>query len=219
MIFSNTRKLTLSAWLKNNNFSAYHNNLRLQKFLFFYEAFSKVDGDKKADFTHLKGYKNGPVFSTVWGDCTKEEWNFEKKADECFEKYGDSVNQKIAKQCSFIVSTLSESELSELTHAMNIWNCKKEYINQGVSQVPLDEKDFNQDDVHLIEELNNIYPIEMINSSRIINIDNFYFVINQNKFQELTEKHFDVLSTIIKNEELHNPVFIDIDESGQLIID
>ena len=102
---------------------------------------------------------------------------------------------------------------------MNIWNCKKEYINQGVSQVPLDEKDFNQDDVHLIEELNNIYPIEMINSSRIINIDNFYFVINQNKFQELTEKHFDVLSTIIKNEELHNPVFIDIDESGQLIID
>ena len=219
MLFSDARKLTLSGWLKNYNNSVYYNSLRLQKFLFFYEAFSQVDGDKDADFSNLKGYKNGPVFSKVWGDYTKEGFTFGCKAEEYFEKNFEKVNNDRALQCAFLVATLSESELSALTHIMNIWKSQEEWIIKGASQVPLYEKDFNQNDFNIIKSLQDMYPVDLINSSKIIPIDNTYFVIKDDKFQELKEEHFDVLSSIIKNEELHNPVFIDIDESGRLIID
>ncbi len=67
MIYSNDRKRCLSGWLHQNSTIAYNTALKLQKFLLFYECFSKVSGEK-ADFGHLRGYKRGPVFSQVWGD-------------------------------------------------------------------------------------------------------------------------------------------------------
>jgi len=219
MINSNVRKLTLSGWLKKNSIIAFHSSLRFQKFLFFYEAFSKVDGDSDADFSGLKGYKNGPVFSTVWGDYTKESYAFEREADECFEENSEKVNNDRALQCAFIVMTLSESELSALTHIMNIWKSQEELINKGILQVPLYETDFNQNDVDLIKSLQSMYPVSLINSSKIIPMDNIYFVVNEDSFQKLNGEHFDILSALVKNEELHNPVFIDIDESGCLVID
>ena len=69
MIYSNERKLYLSGWLKNNDNTSYETPLKLQKFLLFYEAFTKVSGETP-DFSHLRGYKKGPVFSNVWGDYT-----------------------------------------------------------------------------------------------------------------------------------------------------
>lgn len=53
MVSSNSRKLTLSAWLKKHRESEYNSPQKLQNFLFFYEVFSKVAGDDKADFDHL----------------------------------------------------------------------------------------------------------------------------------------------------------------------
>lgn len=77
MIISNNRKQYLSGWLKNNYYSAYETPIKLQKFLFFYESFSKVR-DQIVDFSYLKGYKKGPVFSQVWGDYTKERDEFDQ---------------------------------------------------------------------------------------------------------------------------------------------
>ena len=71
MINSDDRKLELSGWLMENDEDSYNDPLKLQKFLFFYESFSKANG-KPADFDYLRGYKNGPVFSSVYGDYTKE---------------------------------------------------------------------------------------------------------------------------------------------------
>ena len=219
MIYSNARKLTLSAWLKRHRKAEYDIPLKLQKFLFFYEAFSKVAGDKKADFDHLRGYKNGPVFSNVWGDYTKDRWDFEQVADMYFEKYGETVDIARALQCSFIVSTLSERELSALTHEMNIWKSQEKFINQGCYQVSLRESDFNEHDFHMIELLGRIYPVEMIKTSEIVRVDNYYFVLSRDDFTRLTEEHQDVLMSLTDNAELHNPVFVSIDEEGCLLID
>lgn len=52
MIYSNDRKRCLSGWLHQNSRAAYNTALKLQKFLLFYECFSKVSGEK-ADFGHL----------------------------------------------------------------------------------------------------------------------------------------------------------------------
>ena len=81
MINSNTRKLTLSGWLRKNNPREYDSPLKLQKFLLFYELLSKTAGEQ-ADFDHLRGYKRGPVFSNVWGDYTKERISFNEAVEK-----------------------------------------------------------------------------------------------------------------------------------------
>lgn len=219
MVYSNARKLTLSAWLKRHREAEYNIHLKLQKFLFFYESFSKVAGDDKADFDHLRGYKNGPVFSNVFGDYTKERAAFERKAEACYELFGKKINPVIALQCGFIVATLSEQELSALTHEMNIWKSQEKYINMGCYQVSLSESDFNEHDYDMIRMLGEMYPVEMIKSSEVMRVGNSYFVLNKSDFTKLTEEHLDALMSLAGNSELHNPVFVSIDEGGCLLID
>ena len=218
MINSNNRKLCLSGWLKHNNEQEYNTPLKLQKFLLLYEVFSKVAGES-TDFSHLKGYKRGSVFSHVWGDYTKERMAFDVAAEECYTCRKADINESRAKKCAFIVSTLSEKELSELTHKMNIWKSKENRIMRGEYQVALSERDFNQEDIELVSLLENMYPIEMIDESRIVSIDNHYFIFNKADVSRLTEAHFDILSTLVESEELYNPIYVEMDEEGRLLID
>lgn len=53
MLHSTKRKLALSGWLKQHNWNEYDTPLKLQKFLLFYELFSKTDGDE-AEFSDLR---------------------------------------------------------------------------------------------------------------------------------------------------------------------
>ena len=70
MIISNNRKQYLSGWLKNNYYSAYETPIKLQKFLFFYESFSKVR-DQIVDFSYLKGYKKD-LYLVRYGEITQK---------------------------------------------------------------------------------------------------------------------------------------------------
>ena len=86
-------------------------------------------------------------------------------------------------------------------------------------QVALSESDFNAEDAELISLLEQMYSIEMIESSDIVSVDNHYFVFNKADTPKLTEEHFDTLSILAENEQLFNPVYVDIDEEGRLVID
>lgn len=218
MIYSNARKLALSGWLRENGRAEYNSALKLQKFLLFYEAFTKVDGES-ADFDHLKGYQRGPVFSTVWGDYTHERYAFDEAAEKAYASHADMVTLSRAEKCKFLVSILSEKELSELTHRMNLWSSKESRIMRGEYQVELCESDFNDHDFHFIQLLDQMYPLSVIEQSTIIEIDNHYFLFNKRDASKLTEQHFDVLSAVAEQEELINPVYVDLDEEGRLVID
>ncbi len=218
MICSNERKLCLSGWIKKNNQQEYNTPLKLQKFLLLYEAFSKISGETP-DFDHLRGYKRGPVFSNVWGDYTKERLKFNQAAEDCYTKNKSPINILRAKKCAFIVRTMTEREMSELTHKMNLWKSKEQRIMDGEYQVDLCEKDFNSDDEQIMTLLDKIYPMDMIENSEVINLDNKYFVFNKTDIEKLTEEHFDTLLSLSEQEEIYNPVFVDIDEGGRLIID
>lgn len=218
MIYSNERKLSLSGWLKENNNTSYDVPLKLQKFLLFYEALTKVSGEKH-DFSYLRGYKKGPVFSNVWGDYTKERAEFNMAAQRAYDKNTEYINVDRAEKCAFIVSTMTEEELSDLTHQMNLWKSKKDRIMSGEYQVDLDESDFNYNDEKLINALDAMYSTKMVKNSKIIMLDKKYFVFSKSDSKLLTEKHFDIMLTLAENEELHNPVFVDIDEEGRLLID
>ena len=218
MIYSNERKLCLSGWLKENNETSYNTPLKLQKFLLLYEAFTKAAGEQP-DFSHLRGYKKGPVFSNVWGDYTKERVAFNIAAKEAYESKKYDINVERAKKCAFVVKTMTETELSELTHKMNLWKCKESRIINGEYNVDLFEKDFNTEDESMMRLLDNMYSVDMIDNSVIINLDKNYFVFSTSDSQKLTEEHFDVLMTLSEEENLHNPVYVDIDEEGRLLID
>lgn len=218
MVNSNRRKLALSGWLRQHSRNEYDTPLKLQKFLLLYESFSKVSGETP-DFGHLRGYKRGPVFSNVWGDYTKEREAFNEAAEESFRRGLSEINEERAKKCAFVVGVLSENELSELTHTMNLWKAKERRIMSGEYQVDLDERDFNENDSRLISMLDAMYPIDLIDDSEIIEIDNHYFVFRKSDTRRLTEEHFDILSILTEKEQLHNPVYVEIDEGGRLIID
>lgn len=218
MIYSNERKLCLSGWLKENSEASYNTPLKLQKFLLLYEAFAKTSGEQP-DFSHLRGYKKGPVFSNVWGDYTKERAAFNAAAVEAYEAKKDDINIERAKKCAFVVNTMTETELSQLTHKMNLWKSKEPRIMRGEYNVDLYEKDFNEDDKTMIRLLDEMYPINMIDNFVIINLDKNYFVFSSEDSQKLTEGHFDALMTLAEQENLHNPVYVDIDVEGRLLVD
>lgn len=219
MIHSNERKRCLSGWLRKNNKTEYDTALKLQKFLLLYECFSKMSGEKP-DFEYLKGYKRGPVFSQVWGDYTKERVTFDKAVDESYSSKGQEiVNENRARKSAFIVQILSENELSELTHSMNLWKCKEKRILEGEHQVDLDENDFNENDIKIIDTLDKMYPMELIENSSVVQIDSHYFIFNKNDRPKLTEQHFDTLSSLAEDDQLFNPIYVEIDKGGRLIID
>jgi len=218
MLNSNSRKLILSGWLQENGISEYRASLRLQKFLFFYEAFSKVENDV-ADFSSLKGYRRGPVFSPVWGDYTKDRGEFDEKSRELYQNSPEIVDGVRAQRVHFIVSSLTEDELSQLTHKMNIWKSQERRILSGERQVELHEADFNDRDYALISSLEKMYPTEMVQNSGVINARDKYFVFSNSDIKQLTAQHFDTLDLLSQKDDLHNPVYVSIDEDGRLCVD
>lgn len=218
MINSNERKLCLSGWLEKYHEDAYETPLKLQKFLFLYEAFSKTAGEQ-ADFYHLRGYKRGPVFSTVWGDYTKDRAEFNEAAEKAYSKHPDKINADRAKKCAFVVDILTEKELSSFTHRMNIWKNKENRIIEGEYQVGLDEKDFSENDKTMMETLDSLYPDELINNAEVIKTDKNAFIIKKTDMERFTEFHMDTLASISEKEDLDNPVYVEIDDDGRLLID
>ena len=218
MLHSNKRKLTLSGWLKEVNEEIYNSSLKLQKFLFFYEICSKVEKDDY-DLTSLRGYKNGPVFSTVYGDYTKERDSFDSVSKSFYTENSNLINNDRANQCLFIVNSLSEKELYELTHEFNIWKAKEKRILSEERQVSLSENDFNKDDEELLCTLKSMYPSSLVEKSKILKIDKKNFVFSNEDYKKITVQHLDTLLMLSDKTELHNPVFVSIDPEGCLEVD
>lgn len=213
MIYSNQRKLALSGWLRANHIEEYDNPFMLQKYLLFYECFSKVAGDK-ADFEYLRGYERGPVFSQVWGDYTKERREFDQKAEEAYRSEVYDINEIRAKRSGFMTEILTEQELSELTHTMNLWKSQSDRIRNGERQVTLYESDFNEGDRQMISTFVIMYPDEMIDDAYPIKVGQKRFIFHKNDVSRLTEQHRDMLSELAERNDLYNPVYAEIGERG-----
>ncbi len=218
MIYSNDRKLILSGWLHENNDRAYCSPLKLQKYLFFYESFCKTE-NMEYDFDRLRGYKRGPVFSTVWGDYTKDRKEFNQVSAEKYRAHKSELIESYARRASFVVSILSEKELTQLTHKYRIWSARSQQIMTGAQQVDLRDSDFGQEDYQMTKMLEMMYPDDMVENSAVIPIDEACFVFSKDDIPKLTEQHFDTLSLFAEKADFQNPVFVEIDESGGLILD
>ena len=215
---SNRRKLALCGWLQEHQREVYESSLKLQKFLFFYEVFSKTEGEN-ADFRNLQGYERGPVFSTVYGDYKHEKPELDQVSMSIHQDGLVKINQDRAQKTSFMVKSLTENELTDLTHMFHIWRAKEDRIMSGERNVPLSEKDFNENDEELISQINAIYTKELVQNSIIVSVGEKNFVFSSDDYNKLTEKHHETLLGLSTNPEINNPVFVEIDKRGRLIVD
>lgn len=204
---------------KKNYSNEFYSSLKLQKFLFFYEVMSKVEHDS-FDLSFLRGYINGPVFSAVYRDYIYRNQEFVETADQAFNKHPQLVNTLRAEFASFLVRILNETDLSLITHELNIWNAREKDIQMGkIKNISLTPEDLNAHDVQLLTDLRNVYSPEYIHSVIVISIGGKNFVINQDDLPKLTDDTQDVFLSLANEDSLQNPVYVSVSHEGVLLVD
>lgn len=71
----------------------------------------------------------------------------------------------------------------------------------------------------MVKQLYSLYPTDLIQQSSIISIGNYNFVLRKDDLDRLTDDQYAILSLISETTELHNPVYVEVDEEGKLIVD
>lgn len=217
LINSDIRKLALCGWLKTNNKPVYNNPKKLYIFLFFYECFSNVENDNP-DFNSLVRNISGTVFSNVLTNYTKNRDEFDEKSVRAYEEHSELICSDRVETSNFIVSILTENELLALIQAMNIWSCKNSEINSDTQQTMLYEKNFNDTDFHIINTLKLMYPVEMIRNTKIVELNEHYFIMTKSDFAKLNSELMDELSIVSHYPNMHNPIYVELFQN-KLIID
>ncbi|WP_256761425.1 hypothetical protein [Cohnella sp. WQ 127256] len=218
MLNSSHHKQVYCGWLKKNQPNDFGSDLKLQKFLFFYESLAETE-DGNGQFSSLKGYKKGPVFSDVYGDYTYERSEFNNNVEKLYNTTPDIINDDFAKLAGFLVEIMSEDELSLLTHEFNIWKAKEYKIRENERQVRLHKEDFNQEDKNLMITFKEMYSIEYIDSVEVIKVFGKSFIISKEDMLKITEDQRETLMMIASQQELLNPVYISISEDGVILVD
>ena len=196
----NDRKKALINWANNRARAdgVFLPSLRLQKFLFFYECFSKVEGDEYS-FENLKGYKRGPVFEDVYREIKQNEGNL------YISKY--TVNDERAVKALFLVLTLG-NELSEFTHHLDIWKTHEKTIIEDDLQVPLHDSDFSAHDTKVFKDIIYANSRQYIEQHKIIEVGGKSFVAP--KEMEIRENHYDAFYLAAIDPDFRNPVYVSI---------
>lgn len=217
-MLTSVKKRVKCGWLKENYKKGFYSPLKLQKFLFFYECFNKIEGGN-ADFSSLKGYANGPVFSDVYGDYFYEKDEFIISVEQDFNFNKDIVNEDTAKLAKFLVNILNEEELSDLTHEFNIWNAKEDLINRGVKHVSLNEQDLSNNDFLILKTLKETYTSEYIDSVEVLEFNDKSFLINKSDIDKITEEQLEIFINLSKDDTIDSPVYINLSEDGVILVD
>lgn len=204
------------AWLNNRQDISSYSKLQLQKFLFFYEMFQFAES-KEYDFSSLKAYKNGPVFSNFYGDITYRE----DEVLDSIKRFSDGldsgdIDEENALTSKFLIETLTDSELSSLSHEFNFWNTHNKEISENIKQIDMKERDITQEDIDLVQLIKISEPEY---NYKIIKIANKRFVVSEEDFNKLSENHLELLDILSVDDNLLNPVYIKVDCEGRLLID
>ena len=219
MMFSDDRKFTLSGWLQVHEKKVYDRPYQLQIFLLLYEFISKIENDEW-DLRHLFGLEKGPVYGAVLMDYSKICDRFHRYSKSTYEEKIIEVNDDRAKRCAFMVQTRTEEEWSTFTKRLNIWKAKEsEIFKHERKMAELDWDDFNDADINLITMLANQYSSEMVENSEIITVKEKKFVVSKINHEKIIQNHMERLEKLAKKPKLYNPVFVRIDDEGELVLE
>lgn len=218
LLFTSIRKRALSGWFAHNYSEEFSSLLKLQMFLFFYEAISKFENND-SEFHSLKGYVNGPVFSDVYKDYMHQKVEFVNNAKEAYILKKDLINENIAMFSGFLVKILNEKELSKLIHELNIWKVKDNEIQSGGKYISLSEQDLDKEDQEFLISLKSMYSTEYIESVKVKVINGKSFILHKDDVHKLTDEQQRIFITLADDDGLGNPVYISISEDGFVLFD
>ena len=112
---------------------------------------------------------------------------------------------------------MTDTELSDLTHQLDMWKSKKDLINNGQKQIPINFSDISKEDK---EKLKKIFKTTLsIDNFQVIKIANKIFLIKKEELNDLTDEHYEVLDLLSQENDLINPVYLSIDKEGVLLVD
>ena len=83
----------------------------------------------------------------------------------------------------------------------------------------LDWDDFNDADINLITMLANQYPSELVENSNIIAVKEKKFVVSKVDYDQMIQNYMERLEKLAKKSKLHNPVFVKLDDEGELVVE
>lgn len=206
-LFSDKDKFVKLAWLYNSTDSSF-SPLQIQKFLFLYEMFSKVKGNDY-NISSLRAYANGPVFSNVYGDYLYDRPNLMDKIKQVTDF--STICEKTASICRLVVESMTENELSELTHKFDLWSAHEEEIEKGQRNITIEEKDISDTDISKLEKILNYYTnLEKIGYTSIT-IGDKVFMISRENAEDIKREHSETLDLLSTKDNLVNPVFLDVE--------
>lgn len=144
---------------------------------------------------------------------------FDNEATKQYTENGSEIiDLTLADKIGFFIKTCTEDELSGITHSMNIWRSKRDRILSGEYQVDLEDKDFTSDDAEIINNIVSAYSKEFIQNVKVLPIKIKFFCFLKNA-AVLTPVQMDTLQELANESSLENPVYVNIDESGRLLVD
>ncbi|WP_263836011.1 hypothetical protein [Ureaplasma sp. ES3154-GEN] len=188
-------------------------HLQIHKFLFFYSVFIHLKNED-ADWKYLSAYQHGPVFSNLYGDYLYRN----QLLREMVEKESiDNLNIKIANKVLFLILTHTNQELSMLTHHLDLWR-KYEYllsINKKHIRIKID--DLSNNDQLFLDQIYN--SCKDIDDYLVLKIQNKRFVIRQEDISRVDSTVYQTLTDINNKEDLMNPVYIQWNKNGEMIVD
>lgn len=214
-INSNETELALASWLYENDPRSYENTRKIQKFVFFYQIFSKIN-QQEYSLDNFKIWLFGPVDSILYGDYTYRKSEFM----DAFKQVDVEINEEIAKKADFLVRILNTEEISELSHTFDYWkvpaNSTSNYWNYNITA---DERNFSETDYDRAYQLYTMYDEKMINNVEVVHTFGKHFVLSKDDYKNLNKDQIDTLESLSMNKDLMNPVFVEVDEDGRLLID
>lgn len=213
-IWSSSEKLKKLKWLKEYGYLESMSPLQIQKFLFFSEMFNLVTNENYT-LHKLRAYKNGPVFSDVYGDITYRKSELLEELDTIEMKYNSTQEENLNKAL-FITNTQTDEDLSEITHNLDLWYSKIDLINQNTQNIPIRNNDITDSDKKSISNFREY--ANYLSNYQIIKIKDKIFLVNNNDIDELEDNMLQTLEMISDDNNLVNPVYVDI-EDGVLLID
>lgn len=152
----------------------------------------------------------------LWKNCDR----FHINSKSIYEDKIIKVNEDRAKRCAFIVQTLTEEEWSSFMKKLNIWKVKEsEILNHKYNIAELDLADLNDEDINLITMLYNQYSTELVENSEIIAVKEKKFVVSKVDYDKIIQNHMERLEKLAKKPKLHNPVFVKLDDEGELMVE
>lgn len=226
MLQTSKRKMQICGWLQLHHSEIYKSPIRLQRFLFLYEAFSKTE-DKENDLkwkpdsylrTELSGskiYRNGPIFTDVHNDYFTKRKEFDYENHSAYTMALPScVNEHRANRVAFIINSLSDAELSNLIGQFDICS-----IHDNQDGADLNESDFSDRDEKRIDTLHSIYSDESIENNIIISINGLFFLFSRRDAKRITAKQLDALQQLSRScQNTSNPIYMEIDKNDNIIM-